>query len=64
MAKFSKAARERIASRTMRVAKAKGRDYHSLSRVTLNDRATAGHLNLLGTLNDIARAHARKEFAR
>jgi hypothetical protein len=64
MSKFSKAARERIASRTMRDAKAKGRDYHSLSRVTLNDRATAGHLHLLGTLNDIARDYARREFVK
>jgi hypothetical protein len=48
----------------MRDAKAKGRDYHSLSRVTLNDRATAGHLHLLGTLNDIARTHARREFVK
>ena len=64
MAKFSKAARERIASRTMRDSKPVAKDFYSLSRVTLNDRPTAGRLFTLGALAEIRAAHARKMFVR
>ncbi|MFM7009053.1 MAG: hypothetical protein ACKO0Z_06920 [Betaproteobacteria bacterium] len=45
MARLSKAAQEKIASRAIRMSRTEARDYHSLSMNAHHyDRATAGHL--------------------
>jgi hypothetical protein len=41
---LTRAAKEKIAARTMRAARFDARGYRSLSQVTLNDRPTAAHL--------------------
>jgi len=48
----------------MRDSKPVAKDFYSLSRVTLNDRPTAGRLFTLGALAEIRAAHARKMFVR
>ena len=60
---MTKAAREKVAARMLRAAKANAKDYRSLSgKVLTGERSTAGHLATLAAIEESNAKTIRRRY--